>query len=102
MSPEQRYSLRDHQRRSVREPARPCDGHRRRQGCMRQANQSDGTARARGLLCESMRYRLPTTIDDGASALTRIQNEIRNLKATSKLSEDMMIEALLVSLGPEY
>jgi len=69
---------------------------------MRQANQSDGTARARGLLCESMRYRLTTTIDDGASALTRIQNEIRNLKATSKLSEDMMIEALLVSLGPEY
>jgi hypothetical protein len=65
-------------------------------------HQSDGTARVRNLLGEFMRYRLITTIDDGASALTRIQNEIGNLKATSRPSEDMKIEALLASLGPEY
>jgi len=49
-----------------------------------------------------MRYRLVTTIDDSASALIRIQNEIGNLKVSSKPSEDMNIEALLASLGPEY
>ena len=65
-------------------------------------HQSDGTARVRSLLGEFMRYRLVTTIDDGASALTRIQNEIGNLKTTSRPSEDMKIEALLASLGPEY
>jgi hypothetical protein len=65
-------------------------------------HQSDGTARVRSLLGEFMRYRLVTTIDDGASALTRIQNEIGNLKTTSMPSEDMKIEALLASLGPEY
>jgi hypothetical protein len=63
--------------------------------------QSDGTARVRSLLGEFMRYRLVTTID-GASALTRIQNEIGNLKTASRPSEDMKIEALLASLGPEY
>jgi hypothetical protein len=65
-------------------------------------HQSDGTARVWSLLGEFMRYRLVTTIDDGASALTRIQNEIGNLKVSSKPSEDMKIEALLASLGPEY
>jgi hypothetical protein len=65
-------------------------------------HQSDGTARVRSLLGEFMRYRLVTTIDDGASALTRIQNEIGNLKTTSRPSEDMKIEALLASLRPEY
>jgi hypothetical protein len=65
-------------------------------------HQSDGTARVRSLLGEFMRYRLVTTIDDGASALTRIQNEIGNLKTASRPSEDMKIEALLASLGPEY
>ena len=54
------------------------------------------------MLGEFMRYRLVTTIDDGASALTRIQNEIGNLKLASRPSEDMKIEALLASLGPEY
>ena len=49
-----------------------------------------------------MRYRLVTTIDDGASAFTRIQNEIGNLKTASRPSEDMKIEALLASLRPEY
>ena len=49
-----------------------------------------------------MRYRLVTTIDDGASALTRIQNEIGNLKLLFKPSENMKIEVLLASLGPEY
>jgi hypothetical protein len=65
-------------------------------------HQSDGTARVRSLLGEFMRYRLVTTIDDGASTLTRIQNEIGNLKTASMPSEDMKIEALLASLGPEY
>ena len=65
-------------------------------------HQSDGTARIRSLLGEFMRYRLVTTINDGASTLTRIQNEIGNLKESSKPSEDMKIEALLASLGPEY
>jgi len=65
-------------------------------------HQSDGTARVRNLLGEFMRYRLVTTIDDGASTLTRIQNEIGNLKTASRPSEDMKIEALLASLGPEY
>ena len=64
-------------------------------------HQSDGMARVRSLLGEIMRYRLVTTID-GTSALTRIQNEIGNLKAASRPSEDMNIEALLASLGPEY
>jgi hypothetical protein len=65
-------------------------------------HQADGTARVRSLLGEFMRYRLVTTIDDGASTLTRIQNEVGNLKPSSKPSEDMKIEALLASLGPEY
>ena len=65
-------------------------------------HQSDGTARVRSLLGEFMRYRLVTTIDDGASTLTRIQTEIGNLKPSSKPSEEMKIEALLASLGPEY
>lgn len=65
-------------------------------------HQSDGTARVRSLLGEFMRYRHVTTIDDTASALTRIQNEIGNLKPSSKPSEDVKIEALLASLGPEY
>jgi hypothetical protein len=49
-----------------------------------------------------MRYRLVTTIDDGASALTRIQNKIGNLNAASRPSENMKIKALLASLRPEY
>ena len=49
-----------------------------------------------------MRYRLVTTIDDGESALTRIQNEIENLKVTSRPSEDMKIETLLPSIGAKY
>jgi len=65
-------------------------------------HQSDGTARVRSLLSEFMRYRLVTTIDDGASALTRIQNEIGNLRMASRPSDDIKIEALLASLGPEY
>jgi hypothetical protein len=49
-----------------------------------------------------MRHRLVTTIDDSVSALTRIQNEIENLKTTSRPGEDMKIEVLLASLGPEH
>jgi hypothetical protein len=49
-----------------------------------------------------MRYRLVITIDDGASAFTRIQNEIGNLRTASRPSDDIKIEALLASLGPEY
>jgi hypothetical protein len=40
-------------------------------------------------------YRLVTTIDGSMSAFTRIQNEIGNLKAALRPSEDMKIEALL-------
>ena len=51
-----------------------------------------------------MRFRLePTTsIDEGASTLTRIQCEIGNLKKSAQPSEDLKIEALLSALGPEY
>jgi hypothetical protein len=49
-----------------------------------------------------VRYRLTITIDDGVSALTRIQNEIGNLKKTSKPSENIKIETLLASLGLKY
>ena len=48
------------------------------------------------------RVQLVTTIDDGVSAFTRIQNEIGNLEMALRLSKDMKIEALLVSLRPEY
>jgi hypothetical protein len=49
-----------------------------------------------------MRYQLVMAIDVGVSALTHIQNEIRNHKVSPKPSEDMKVEALLANLEPEY
>jgi hypothetical protein len=49
-----------------------------------------------------MRYRLVTTIDDGASAFIRIQNKIKNLRITSRPNDDIKIKALLANLRPEY
>ena len=51
--------------------------------------------------CDTDSLRSSTT-DDGASALTPIQNEIGDLKMSSRPSDGIKIEALLASLGPEY
>jgi hypothetical protein len=65
-------------------------------------HQTDDRARVRSLLAEFIRFRLDTTIDDGASTLTRLQSEIGNLDSEAKPSDAIKTEALLAGLGPEY
>ena len=62
----------------------------------------DDHARVQSLLAEFIRFRLDTTIDEGASKLSRIQSEIGMLDSTLKLSDVIKMETLLAGLGPEY
>jgi gag-polypeptide of LTR copia-type/Zinc knuckle len=65
-------------------------------------HQTDDGARVRSLLAEFIRFQVVTTIDDGASKLTRLQSEIGNLDDKSKPSDAIKTETLLAGLGPEY
>jgi gag-polypeptide of LTR copia-type len=69
---------------------------------LRKIHQTDDHARVQSLLAEFIRFQLDTTIDEGASKLTRLQSEIGNLDSASKPSDAIKMETLLASLGPEY
>jgi hypothetical protein len=67
---------------------------------LKKIHQSDDHARLKGLPAEFMRSRLDTSIDEGASKLTRPQSEIGNIDADSRPSDPIKIEVLLTGLGP--
>jgi hypothetical protein len=65
-------------------------------------HQVDGSSRVQTLLAEFVKFRMDTTIDEGASRLTRLQSEIGTLDKTSKPSDAIKTETLLAGLGREY
>ena len=65
-------------------------------------HEANNEARVQLLLNEFIRFRIETTIDEGASRLNRIQQEISNLDAEAAPSDKIKTEALLCGLGPEY
>ena len=65
-------------------------------------HEADNRARIQSLLAEFIRFRVDTTIDEGASRLNRIQQEISNLDEKAKPSDDIKTETLLCGLKPEY
>jgi len=69
---------------------------------LKSIHQADNRARVQSLLAEFIRFRIDTTIDEGASRLNRLQQEINNLDDKAKPSDDIKIETLLCDLGPEY
>jgi gag-polypeptide of LTR copia-type len=69
---------------------------------LKKIHQRDNYARVQSLLAEFIRFRLDTTIDEGASKLSRIQSEIGMLDSASKPSDAIKTETLLAGLGPEY
>ena len=65
--------------------------------------QRDDTARLQSLIAEFIKFKLlGTSIDEGASKLTHLQNEIGAIDSTSRPSEAIKVQTLLASLGPEY
>src|SRR5271155_5709390 len=58
-------------------------------------HESNNEARVQLLLNEFIRFRIETTIDEGASRLNRIQQEISNLDAEAKPSNKIKTETLL-------
>ena len=65
--------------------------------------QRDDTARLQSLIAEFIKFKLSgTSIDEGASKLTHLQNEIGAIDSTSRPSEAIKVQTLLASLGPEY
>jgi gag-polypeptide of LTR copia-type len=65
--------------------------------------QRDDTARLQSLIAEFIKFKLSgTLIDEGASKLTHLQNEIGAIDSTSRPSEAIKVQTLLASLGPEY
>jgi hypothetical protein len=69
---------------------------------LKNVHESDNRARVKGLLTEFMKFRMDSTIEEGASKLSRLQSEIGILKDKAQPSDDIKIEVLLGSLGPEY
>ena len=65
-------------------------------------HQVDDSSRVQTLLAEFVKFRMDTTIDEGASRLTRLQSEIGALDKDTKSSDLIKTEALLAGLGPEY
>jgi len=59
-------------------------------------------ARVQSLIAEFIQFRLHTTIDEGASTLTRLQSEIGTLDSESKPSDAVKVQTLLAGLGLEY
>jgi hypothetical protein len=51
---------------------------------LKKIHQRDDYTRVQSLLAEFIRFRLDTTIDEGASELSRIQSEIGMLDSASK------------------
>jgi hypothetical protein len=69
---------------------------------LKKIHQRDDHTRVQSLLAEFIRFRLDTTIDEGASKLSRIQSEIGMLDSVSKPSDAIKTETLLAGLGPKY
>ena len=69
---------------------------------LKSIHQADNRARVQALLTEFIRFRIDTTIDEGASRLNRLQQEISNLNDKAKPSDNIKTETLLCSLGPKY
>jgi len=69
---------------------------------LKKIHQRDDYTRVQSLLAEFIRFRLDTTIDEGASKLSRIQSEIGMLDSASEPSDAIKTETLLAGLGPEY
>jgi hypothetical protein len=65
-------------------------------------HQVKDSSRVRTLMAEFIKFRMDTTIDEGASRLTRLQSEIGALDKDAKPSDLIKTEALLAGLGPEY
>jgi len=65
--------------------------------------QRDETAMLQSLIAEFIKFKMSgTSIDEGASKLTHLQNEIGAIDSTSRPSEAIKVQTLLASLGPEY
>jgi hypothetical protein len=65
--------------------------------------QRDDTARLQSLIAEFIKFKLTgISIDEGASKLTHLQNEIGAIDSTSRPSEAIKVQTLLASLGTEY
>ncbi|HEY5813547.1 MAG TPA: reverse transcriptase domain-containing protein [Terrimicrobiaceae bacterium] len=69
---------------------------------LRKIHQTDDHSRVQSLLAEFVKFQLDTTIDEGASKLTRLQSEIGTLDSASKPSDAIKTETLLAGLGPAY
>jgi hypothetical protein len=69
---------------------------------LKKIHQRDDYARVQSLLAEFIKFRMDTTINEGASKLIRIQSEIGMLDSASELSDAIKTETLLAGLGPEY
>ena len=65
-------------------------------------HQTTDDARIQSLIAEFIQFRLCTTIDEGASTLTRLQSEIGTLDSASKPSDAVKVQTLLAGLGSEY
>jgi hypothetical protein len=64
--------------------------------------QIDNDARVQALLVEFIQFHVTTTIDEGASRLSHIQQEISNMDKNSKPNDKMKTQTLLCGLGPKY
>jgi hypothetical protein len=69
---------------------------------LRKIHQTDDCSRVQSLLAEFVKFQMDTTIDEGASKLTRLQSEIGTLDSASKPSDAIKTETLLAGLGPVY
>jgi hypothetical protein len=65
-------------------------------------HQVNDSSRVQTLLAEFVKFQMDTTIDEGASRLTRLQSEIGTLDQASKPSDTIKTETLLAGLGPAY
>jgi hypothetical protein len=69
---------------------------------LKRIHQTTDEARVQSLIAEFIQFRLCTTIDEGASTLTRLQSEIGILDNESKPSDVVKVQTLLAGLGSEY
>jgi gag-polypeptide of LTR copia-type len=69
---------------------------------LKKIHQRDDYVRVQSLLTKFIKFRLDTTINEGASKLSRIQSEIGILDSALKPSDAIKTETLLAGLGPEY
>lgn len=69
---------------------------------LKRIHQTTDEARVQSLIAEFIQFRLCTTIDEGASTLTRLQSEIGILDSESKPSDAVKVQTLLAGIGSEY